>query len=952
MKNKIWLSTFREIRNSLGRYIAFLIIVALGVGFFAGLKVTEPAMRQSVNQYLVENQFYDFRLISSYGFEKEDIDRLNVLLKEDIPVREIEGSVSADVIVELDKVTKNLKAIAIPQKINTPVVVSGRLPQAADECVLDSNYFGESMIGKDIVLSSLNEQDTLDMLNYDSFHVVGLVSSPLYIQYERGSTSLGNGVLDAFMYAPMKAFDVDYFTDCYVKLESDYPIFSDEYKEEIDRFEDRVEEILDVVSTERFQRIVSDAQAEVDDAKKELEDEKEEALLKFADAKRELEDAKASIEENEKKLFDAKSSLDDLQKQIDQANAANSMMPGMVDSATIAFMQQSYEEGIKEYEAGVEKLEEGKQDYQDGLKEYEDNYAKFESEIADAKAKIDEAQQEIDDLDEPITYMFGRDGNVGYVCFESDSSIVDAIANVFPVFFFLVAALVCATTMNRMVEDQRTQIGVLKALGYSDGKIMLKFLVYSGSAAFIGALIGFFCGTVAFPKAIWTAYKMMYNTGEISYFYSVKMLIISFIVAFACSIGVTFVTCRLEVTQMAAGLMRPKAPKAGKRILLERIPLIWNHVSFLKKVSLRNIFRYKSRLLMMVLGIGGCTALLVAGLGIYDSIGDIAHSQYTGISKYDISVTLRDEYDKQCKVMEELDIPAQDYILFYETSVTLSFEGEKKNVRLNVFEDENSLENFFDLHSEKGEPIEFPKMGEAVVNAGLAKEYDIHVGDVITLGSESMKEFEVKVTGLNQNFIYNYVYISRSTFEGLSGEQVHNKNIYLLAPDLMDEHELSAKLLDREEVLSAMVSDDMVARVDNMMNSLNIIVYLVIACAAVLSFVVVYNLTNINISERVREIATIKVLGFYMGETAAYVFRENILLSILGAAVGLGLGKLLHIFIMSEVKVDMITFDVKVNALSYLIAFVLSILFTLVVGLFMNRKLDHISMTESLKAVE
>ena len=459
-------------------------------------------------------------------------------------------------------------------------------------------------------------------------------------------------------------------------------------------------------------------------------------------------------------------------------------------------------------------------------------------------------------------------------------------------------------------------------------------------------------GVNTLPFIIYRAYEMMYTMDPIPLTVDFASVVIGITFAILCTTVVSAIACYKTLKHRPAMLMRPKGPKAGKRVLLERITPIWKHLGFNSKVTVRNIFRYKSRLLMMVLGIGGCTALLVAGLGIYDSIGDIAHSQYTGISKYDISVTLRDEYDKQCKVMEELDIPAQDYILFYETSVTLSFEGEKKNVRLNVFEDENSLENFFDLHSEKGEPIEFPKMGEAVVNAGLAKEYDIHVGDVITLGSESMKEFEVKVTGLNQNFIYNYVYISRSTFEGLSGEQVHNKNIYLLAPDLMDEHELSAKLLDREEVLSAIVSDDMVARVDNMMNSLNIIVYLVIACAAVLSFVVVYNLTNINISERVREIATIKVLGFYMGETAAYVFRENILLSILGAAVGLGLGKLLHIFIMSEVKVDMITFDVKVNALSYLISFVLSILFTLVVGLFMNRKLDHISMTESLKAVE
>ena len=470
----------------------------------------------------------------------------------------------------------------------------------------------------------------------------------------------------------------------------------------------------------------------------------------------------------------------------------------------------------------------------------------------------------------------------------------------------------------------------------------------------IGAAIGFAIGTYVFPQAIWYAYQMMYNTSEITYYFSASMLIISFLVAFICSVGVTVVTCRYEMSEMAASLMRPKAPKAGKRIFLEYIPFVWNRLKFLKKVSLRNIFRYKGRLIMMVLGIGGCTALLVAGFGIYDSIADIANNQYSNISLYDMDITLKDGADGDVEAVEKYGYDSNDYLLYYHTSVDMKTGKHTKKIYLNVYEDDANLSTFIDMHDRSWNPIDVNELkdNQVIINHGLCDRYGIKLGDKITLSSEDIEPTTFVVAGINQNFINNYIYMTKSVFENNVGALPEKKNLYLnIKPD-EDAHAVGAKLMDEKAITVVSSSVDMLERVENMMKSLNIIIYLVIGCAMALAAVVVYNLTNINIAERVREIATVKVLGFYKEETRSYVFRENIILAVMGGIIGLGLGKLLHAFVMSEIVVDLITFDVRVTILSYFLSFILTIIFTFLINLLMGKKLDEISMTESLKAVE
>ena len=1151
VKSQLTKSTFREIRSSLGRFMAILAIIGLGVGFFAGLKVAKGAMVATVEGYLWEHEFYDYRLLSTMGFEQESVDYVSSMEG----VRSAEGGLSFDVLYYMTTVSDHaadtsedvrentgaqgaIKTYSLPEKLNTVKLLAGRMPEAVNECVVDANMLGESSLGSVLVLAEENEEDTLEHFTVREYTVVGLVQSPLYLQYERGNTSLGSGRLNGFVYLLPQGYAEDYFTEIYVKFDNDYALYSDEYESYIEDVEKAWEEYVEQAAALRYDSILADANEELADAKEEFEEKKAEGEEKLADAaatladaaqkledgrqaledaRQELEDAKETLQQKKKELSDAKVTLAqkeqeladgerELQEGLDtwqrsnkqvedgerelakqweslnaqkaalaqtkadlengwtlyqqldainteiarleeiiasggalgpeegaklnilkaqqmQMEAAASQLPdqstilaGLSQVAQSEAVIAGYEsqlsdaedqiadanrqlsQGLQELEDARIEIEDGRQaiedakaeikdgekaiadaqkelqdaeetlaeketelidaqaEYEDGMREYLDAQAEFDEKIADAQAEIDDAQAELSDLEPPDTYLLGRDTNVGYVCFENDSSIVEGIANIFPVFFILVAVLVCVTTMNRMVEEQRTQIGVLKAIGYSEGAIMSKYMIYSGLASVVGCIVGFFLGTWAFPNVIWTAYGIMYRAEDLVYVCDLRMGAFCLGVAIACSVGTTWFSCRVELSQVAAQLMRPKAPKAGKRVLLEKVPFIWNHLSFLRKVSMRNIFRYKKRLFMMVIGISGCTALLVTGFGIKDSIADIAARQFEEIQIFDLAVALQDPADED--TYDDLDrmssFGVADYLCIMEKNMDLVTDEGIKSIYLVVGEPERMPE-FLNLHTETGESIPYPGTGEGVVSNKLAEDYHISVGDTITLRDDGMREITLIVAAIQKNYIYNYVHISDSTWEDQMGEAPERKTVYInVAHDEtgMDEHGTAAKLMELDNVSNVTVNLDTMERVGNMMASLNIIVVAVIVSAAGLAFIVLYNLTNINITERIREIATIKVLGFYKKETESYVFRENLILSVLGMGVGLFLGKWLHAYVMNEIRIDMISFEVYVKPVSYLYSALLTIGFAWFVGKAMGGKLDKVSMTESLKSVD
>lgn len=1084
----IWKSTFREIKSGFGRFMAILAIVALGVGFFAGLKVTTESMKVSVGDYLNRHAFYDFRLLSTLGFEQEDVEYLD---SQGECVAE--GALSYDVIYDsVDGNRAVLKIHSLTEKVNTLKLISGRMPEAANECVVDSNLFGESAIGSTIVLSKDNEEDTLDSFAHHEYTIVGTVYSPLYIQFERGNTSIGSGRISGFAYVPAEAFDVDYFTEIYVRFTAEnvakMPLHSEEYKAFIDEKEVVWEALAKEAGERRYQSIMDEANGELADARAEFEEKKAEGEAELADAKETLEDAKRQLADGEKALADAKIELADAEetlaekeaeledgkktlaeKEAEFADGEKELADGIVEwndnnwqvqhgkeqielgdielreqrdelakqkdmlemmaglgmipapqyeaymaqiaagEQQIAMYQQELddnwdklieaEEELAKAWAEIEdaklELEDGRiaiadakkeladgeqaiadakeeladakvtlaekeaelidaqKELSDGEKEYQDALVEFDEKIAEAEEELAEAEEEINDIEEAEVFVLGRDTNVGYVCFESDSEIVAGVANIFPVFFFMVAALVCVTTMNRMVEEQRTQIGVLKALGYSDFAVMLKYLVYSGTAALIGCVGGFALGTWAFPEIIWYVYGIMYQADSLIYVFNWKLALISLVVSMLCSIGTTWLSCRNELRQVPAALMRPKAPKAGKRIFLEYIPFVWKRLSFLQKVSMRNIFRYKKRLFMMVLGISGCTSMLVAAFGLKDSISGIATKQFGTIQTFDMSVSFMEPVEEtDLAGIEGLRVAGiEDYTTILEKSMDLVTEDGVKGLYV-VVGDRTRMKDFQHLQEPGGDVIPYPENGTAVISHKIADEYNVAVGDVVTLRDEDMKSLEVEISGIYENYMYNYVHMSQETWEHSFGEQACGKTVYVNMKDGTDAYALAAELMQLDGVSNVTINADMMERINSMLSSLNLIVIVVVICAAGLAFIVLYNLTNINITERIREIATVKVLGFYKKETAVYVFRENLMLTVMGIVVGLFLGKALHAVIMSMIKVDMVAFEIVVKPLSYVYSVVLTYVFAWVVNKAMGGKLDRVSMTESLKSVD
>lgn len=816
MKSMMKKAAFREIKGSFGRYFAILAIIALGVGFFSGVRITTPAMVNTINSFLDENQFYDYRILSSSGWSENDAE--NFEAEDD--VRSAEAAYCLDAVYNYKTGKENvLKTHSITYDVNQLHLVSGRMPQSPDECVIDAELRKVPELNTFLSLSDENDENTLGSLNYSKFKIVGTVYSPLYVNFERGTTSIGNGSVSGFVYMLPEAFNMSRYSEIYVRFDQDYEIYSDEYQKYMNGKDEKWEQI--------------------------------------------------ASEKAEKSYSELMSSM------------------GMPT---------------------------------DGL---------------------------------PESYVLDRNTNIGYACFESDSEIVAQVAKVFPIFFILVAALVCMTTMSRMVEEQRTQIGVFKALGYSGASIMNRYLFYSGSAALIGCILGYTIGSILFPAVIWMTYKLMYIHLPMKFVFDYGLFAMSVLVSLICTMGVTWISCRNELSETSASLMRPKSPKAGKRVLIERIPFVWNRIKFLHKVSIRNIFRYKKRFFMMILGISGCTALLLTGFGIKDSIAGFADMQYGEIITADAAAAFScPDGNVPEEVISVLDEKTDNYIFLRESNWDLLYGDRVKSITLLAPENYDDISSFMIFRTSDGKKVESPALNEVIISNSIQERYGADIGDEIVLRNENMDTLRVKVSGVFENHVYNYIFISAETMESQLSEPLVFNEAYINFSDNDDMHQLSADIGRNKSFTSIYLFEDIKVRMGNMMNSLNYIVLLIIICAAVLAFIVIYNLTNINITERIREIATIKVLGFFRSETSAYVLRENLVLTAVGTLFGLGLGILLHKFIMAQIVVDLVSFTTRILPMSYVYSVALTFVFNFAVNIFMEIKLDRINMAESLKSVE
>ena len=608
-------------------------------------------------------------------------------------------------------------------------------------------------------------------------------------------------------------------------------------------------------------------------------------------------------------------------------------------------------EGRAALEEAKLELEQGWADYEQGKAEAEAELAKAEAELADAKLQLDDAKRQLDEMAAAEVYILDRNTNAGYVGLNSNSDIVAGVSRVFPAFFLLVAALVCITTMTRMVDEERTQIGILKALGYSNGAIIRKYLVYSGSAALLGCGFGTIIGSVIFPIILWEAYGIILTVRPDIVLQVNWPLCLAVVAAYTLvSSLVTWYCCRRELREVPAELIRPRAPKPGKKILLEYLPF-WNRIGFLNKVMFRNVFRYRQRLLMMLIGICGCTALLLTGFGIRDSIMHIVDNQFETITVYDMEVFFTQGQSEQAQVdfRQSLGDEAASVHFFHQSSMDLSFGDQTKEVYM-VVSDENMKEY---IHMRRnGQELDLPGINEVFISISAAENMRISVGDIVTLRDSNMRPLELTVAGIFDNHVYNYAIVRPETIQEQWGAEPEKQMAVIMAAEGADVHQLGTSISNMDDVINVTISEDMASQVKSMMEALDLVVVTVVVCAGALAVIVLYNLTNISITERIREIATIKVLGFNARETAMYVFKENLLLTCMGAVLGLGGGILLLEFVMSQIKVDMVWMFASLEPLSYVWAVLLTMLSAVLVDFLLYFKLDKINMAEALKSVE
>ena len=1025
MKRILHKAVFREIRDSFSRYLSIVGIIMLGSGVFTGLNVTTPAMLETINRYVEETAFFDYRLVSTLGWDKE---RENVFgTCENIEAAE--GSLSTDFLAPYGDSEIVLKAHTLTSILNTPQLVSGRMPEHGNECLVDSYALGSFKLGDIIRVSDANDEDTLDMFTYREYTVVGTARTPLYINFERGNTTLGNGIVSAFVLLPPEGFSTDYYTEYYLRLKDAGYVYSDAYEDVVDRHIDAVTDEAKAEAQQRYMRIRHDAQAELNDAKEDYEEGRRdylEGLNSYRDGLLEYEDGRADVAEARRTLintfYNTRNELLDkettLEQKRDEAQAArltltdalSQMEPNIpaaqqaaaslpavlagLDPASAEYAAYSEQlaqaQGLLEqysqaqnalavidsslaqisdglaqivsgkktlyenYYAAEKKILESEAELDDAEEERKDAKVELvdaEAELDDAWQEISDAQREIDELEEPGTFVLTRESNVAYVCFENEANIVAGIAHLFPFFFFAVAALVCITTMNRMVTSERGQIGILKALGYSVQDIAKRYLFYSGSASLLGCAIGVIAGSIIFPSVIWQAYLIMYSMGPIHLVFDVRFMLLSSISYLLLALAVTWFSCRSELRLSAAELLRPKSPPPGKRILLERIGFIWKRLKFLHKISLRNVFRYQQRFIMMVLGIGGCTALLLTGLGLDDSITDIANKQFEQISIYDGSVFFSEDMSgREDRFLAQCGNAVTDCAFLYSANWDCQTESAIVRVTVCAVKDFAELDGLMNFH--RGDlPVAAPKEGECIISDSLLNRYSLDVGDTVHLTSGNNESIDLRVAGVFENVIYNYVYASLSTVQQ-ELDKTPLKAAYINLAPSRDVHEAGRIVSAADNVSSLLLCQDMLQRVNSMLSSMKYIVGLIIACAAALAFVVLFNLSNINIQERIREIATIKVLGFKSGETGQYVFRENIILTFCGCILGIPLGIWLHNGVISCIRIDMISFVATRRPLSYLLSVALTFSFTVIVNFIMRPKLEKINMAEALKSVE
>lgn len=902
MRKAVFKDFIRNIKGSLGRFFAIMAIVAIGVAFFAGVTASSGDMKHSSDSYYDEYNMNDIRILSSIGFTSQDIEAVSKVSG----VKAVYKTNTQDVLVDYDGRENVAHISGIPvgkasdddSYINQLRIKEGRLPQNDKECVVKYEDTRKSMqVGDVISFKSGTEDDINDTFKDTEYTVVGIVYTPCYVSYDLGSSGIGNGHINYCIYVGDDEFKNNYYTECYAVIDGakDMDTYSDEYKKLIDKYADDIKAISKERLDIRKQTVIDEYTRAKADKKEEL-----------------LETIKKNVEDSITEQYQA-------------------YYPGMDVSSMIApYVKTAYEKAVAQFD--------------------------FDAVNAEYDKKMNET---LADSDSWEWYVLTRESSYSFRDYESSANRMKAIATVFPLFFIIVAGLVCLTTMTRMVEEERGLIGTYKALGYGKATIALKYVIYAFLASLTGAVIGCAAGLRLFPYIIYESWNIIYQMPAIKYASHTILSVVAVASLILVTLIATLYSCYNELSEVPSALMRPKAPKNGKKILLEHT-FIWKHLSFTKKVTMRNIFLYKKRFFMTVIGIAGCGALITAGFGIKDSVQSIIDNQYGQIIHYDNILVFNKNADSDAKNNLSDKISSDEYYksslmdYAYTAEVKIPGSADDYSTEITVVNDTSAYMDYVTFRTRRSKKtIELDDSG-VIISEKLAKDLNVKTGDNVLIHDEDNKQTTVKVSGVMEMYINNYIFMTSEYYSQVFGYTPDNNRILgILTSDGDDiQSVIGDRYLTDNNVKSLTFVKANITRFENMIQSLDLVTWVLIISAGMLAFVVLYNLTNVNISERIREIATIKVLGFYDREVGEYVYRENIILTLIGGVFGLLLGMALHAYIMTTIELDGVMFGTKINISSFLISYGITILFSLLINIFMYPSLKKIPMVESLKSVE
>lgn len=1014
MKKDFW----REIKHTKSRFFSIMILVALSVAFLSGLKATAPDMKQTGDNYLDSLHLADIQVLSTLGLTEDDIDAIraqkNIENAEGEYVLDaFASSGGAEAVVKVLSLSNQgindvlLREGRMPARADECVVEENMLElldiSIGDTITLEpDSKLDDALAGEEYtVVGTIRSPVYIAVERGTSTIGSGTVKAYLYLPREAFT-------LDYYTAAYAR-----------VSGAAEMTAFYDEYDDYIDSVIDALEPFGDERAALRHDSLVAEATEKLDDAQRELDDAKAEADEELGKAERELSDARKKLDDGWRDYRDGQQELKDSRAELDEAyqslqdgeqeyadglaqyeaslreledrkTAAGAGMAAVTDPAALAAMQEQLEQaqqqldeakaqldaaraelddGWKAYDDGEEKyadgaqeladayveLTDGEKDYRKGQREYEDGKAEADEKIADAQAKITDARREVADIESCEWYLFSRSYNPGYTGFGQDADRMANLASVFPIIFFLVAALVCLTTMTRMVEEQRVQIGSLKAMGYSGLAISRKYLFYGLLPSLTGGVFGLVIGYILFPKMIFTAYQIMYQMPDIELHAYADISLFSLLAAVACTTVATLWACLATLRETPASLMRPRTPKAGKRVFLEYIRPLWKRMSFTHKVTARNLFRYQKRFWMTVIGIGGCTALIIAGFGLRSSLLFTMSRQYDELFHYSGQVTLSDNVlDDERQAVEDFlagDERIVNYVPCAASSATVTTSGYSTTAYVEVMASDEigKVVDLFDYKS--GDPITMGDEG-VYIDQKLSELLKVSVGDTFFLDGDVRGD--VTVAGIYEHYTGHFIYMTPGYYENAlhaDGEP----NAYLLnftSDDTDTCNAIFEKLLDMSGVATTSRMRDTQDTYMHSMERVDFVVVIIILAAAALAMVVLFNLSNINITERQRELATIKLLGFYDGEVSAYVYRENIVLTLFGILLGCFMGHWLHIYLVRSTEIDIMMFGRQTAPSAYVYAAILTALFSLLVNVLAHFRMKKIDMVESLKSAE